>query len=489
MSKNNVINRINIDWSPDRNSPVPIYDQIVKYVCSKVSQGEWTVGMRLPAQREMAELWSINRSTVVTAMEELTSYGIVEGSFGSGTRIAGNTWSILMSEKGPDWGSYIKAGAFQANIPTIQVINKLEFRDYIRLGTGEPDPRLFPREMMEDILHELAGDITSLNYLEPLGLPKLRQALSDHLAKEGIDVSPSCIVITSGSLQALQLISMCMLKKGSRVFAEAPTYLKSLQIFQSAGMEIKGVPMDEEGIKYRFLEKQIRGMSSRGYEHLLYTIPTFQNPTGILMSEKRRQELLEFCKHYRLPVIEDTAYHEIWFDDKPPAALKAKDKSGVVLYLGTLSKSLAPGLRIGWVAGPESVVQRLGDAKMQVDYGASSLSQWVAARFLETGLYDRYLEDYRKEMKRRRDSALNAMEKYMKGKAQWRTPKGGFYIWTTLNSNISAEGLFKKALEEKILLNPGSVYDFSTNRSLRISYAYENSETFEKAIKKISELL
>ncbi|MDO4486279.1 MAG: PLP-dependent aminotransferase family protein [Bacillota bacterium] len=489
MALNGIVENINIDWYPDRNSQMPIYEQIVKYVCRKVSSGEWTVGMKMPSQRELAHKWGVNRSTVVTAMDELASYGIIECGYGGGTRIAGNTWSVLMSEQGADWNRYIRAGEFQANLSTIQIINKLEFDDYIRLGTGEPDPKLFPSEMMKDIMVELSGNMISLNYLEPLGLRKLREVLSVRLEKEGIYAPPSCILITSGSLQALQLISICMLKRGSTVFAEAPSYLKSLQIFQSAGMNIEGIPMDEEGIRYEAIAKHIKGFSRKDYDHMLYTIPTFQNPTGILMSEMRREELFSFCQDYRLPVIEDSAYSQIWFDRKPPLSLKARDRNGMVLYLGTLSKSLAPGLRIGWIVGPESVVQRLGDVKMQIDYGASSLSQLVAARFLETGMYDEYLTEYRVEMKKRRDNALKAMEKYMSGKAEWRQPEGGFYIWTTLKGNVSTDQLFRKALSQNILLNPGNIYDFASNKALRISYAYEDPENFEKGIKTVSELI
>ena len=489
MAAKGIVEKISTDWRPDRLSQVPLYEQIVRYVCSKVSSGEWTAGMKMPSQRELAQQWGVNRSTVVTAMDELASYGIFESSYGGGTRIAGNTWSLLMSEQGPDWNRYISSGEFKANQSTIQIINKLEFDDYIRLGTGEPDPQLFPSDMMKEVLNELSDNITSLNYLEPLGLLKLRKVLSERLEEEGINVSPSCILITSGSLQALQLISIGMLRRGSTVFAEAPSYLKSLQVFQSAGMNIEGIPMDKEGIKYWLMEDKAKGFNSREHNHLLYTIPTFQNPTGILMSESRREELFTFCRNNAMPVIEDSAYSQIWFDSKPPLSLKARDKNGLVLYIGTLSKSLAPGLRIGWIVGPESVVQRLGDVKMQTDYGASSLSQWVAARFLETGLYDRYLVEYRKEMKRRRDNALNAMKRYMAGKAEWNCPEGGFYIWNTLKGNVSTEQLFKMALKKRILLNPGNIYDFSVNKSLRISYAYENCATFEKAIKELADIL
>ena len=188
--------------------------------------------------------------------------------------------------------------------------------------------------------------------------------MSEHLKKQGIDADPSCILITSGSLQALQLISVCMLKPGSVVYTEAPSYLKSLQVFPSAGIKLSGIPMDQEGIRYWNIDSRIGAKNAAATENaLLYTIPTFHNPTGILMSERRRQELFRFCAGNRLPIIEDNAYGELWFDEKPPKPLKAMDRHGMILYLGTISKTLAPGLRIGWLVGPESVVERLGDVQ------------------------------------------------------------------------------------------------------------------------------
>ena len=142
--------------------------------------------------------------------------------------------------------------------------------------------------------------------------------------------------------------------------------MKSLQIFQSAGMNLHGVPLDEEGLQYW----NIKDASN---ESLLYTIPTFHNPTGTVMSEKRRKEVMAFCQKQPMPILEDDAYGQLWLDEKPPASLKSRDKTGSVIYMGTISKTMAPGLRIGWVVGPEAVVYRLGDVKMQTDYGASSV--------------------------------------------------------------------------------------------------------------------
>ncbi|KRN98737.1 PLP-dependent aminotransferase family protein [Companilactobacillus kimchiensis] len=476
---------IQIDWQPDKKSQLPVYRQIVQYVCDKVANGEWAIGSRLPSQRALAESFAVNRSTISTAIDELTSYGIISGEHGAGTQIVSNTWSLMLPTS-LSWKKYISSGYLQENNKRMQQINRLEFApDIIRLGTGELDPRLFPQQMWAKTLQKLSTEITSLGYAEPLGIPELRQAIARHMKKLGVDVSTKNILITSGALQALQLIASCMLEEGSTVFTEAPTYLKSLQMFQSAGLNLNGIPMDHDGLKYWEIEKQLKKSDSA----ILYTIPTNQNPTGITMSNLRRQELMDFCIKNRLPIIEDGAYQELCFDDEAAIPLKAIDDNGMVMYLGSASKSLAPGLRIGWVIASEPVIQRLGDAKMQMDYGASSLSQLVFAEFLNSGMYEKYLTELKVELKKRRDNALVTLDKYFKDIATWNVPVGGFYIWLTFNDEVEIDGLFEKAIDQGILLNPGDVYDFKHNRSLRLSFAYVDCGEFTSAMMMLNEIL
>lgn len=475
---------ITITWQPDRKNAVPVYRQIVQFICEKVATGEWPIGTRLPAQRALANQFGVNRSTISTAIDELTSYGIISGKHGAGTEIISNTWSLMLPTA-LNWKKLISAGYFQENNRRIQQINHWEFApDIVRLGTGELDPRLFPKQMWSQILQKLSTEITSLGYAEPLGLLELRQAIAKHMKKLGIDVSEKNILITSGALQALQLIASCLLEDGSTVFTEAPTYLKSLQTFQSMGLNLQGIPMDQDGLEFWRLEKQLKNKDS-----ILYTIPTNHNPTGITMPNERREELMEFCVKNRLPIIEDAVYQELCFDDgMEPKPLKALDKNGMVMYLGSASKALAPGLRIGWIIASEPVIERLGDAKMQMDYGASSLSQLVFAEFLNSGLYDEYLVGLKKELKKRRDNALRMLEKHFKDIATWGNPIGGFYIWLTFNEDVNVDNLFDDALKEKILLNPGDIYDFKRNRSIRLSFAYVTCEEFDEAIKKIKKI-
>lgn len=476
---------IQIDWKPNKNLDTPVYRQIVQYICDKVASGAWSIGTRLPSQRSLATSFAVNRSTISTAIDELTSYGIISGKSGAGTQIVSNTWSLMLPTA-PNWKKLISAGYLQENNRRLQQINRLEFDpEMIRLGTGELDPRLFPQKMWTEIMQKLSTEITSLGYAEPLGILELREAIARHMQKLGVDASPQNILITSGALQGLQLIASCMLKDGSTVFTEAPTYLKSLQMFQSVGLNLDGIPMDHDGLEYWQIEKELKKSDTS----ILYTIPTNQNPTGITMSNLRRKELIEFCTKNRLPIIEDGVYQELCFDNEQILPLKAIDDNGMVMYIGSASKTLAPGLRIGWVIAAEPIIQRLGDAKMQMDYGASSLSQLVFTEFLNSGKYDQYLVDLKRILKKRRDNALETLNKYFKNIATWDEPVGGFYIWLTFNDGVEVDNLVDRAIEENILLNPGDIYDFKRNRSLRLSFAYVTCGEFEKAINTLINLI
>ncbi|WP_334330449.1 MocR-like pyridoxine biosynthesis transcription factor PdxR [Companilactobacillus sp. HBUAS59699] len=473
-----------ITWQPDKDSSIPIYQQIVQYIRNNISNGEWPVGTRLPSQRDLARLFKVNRSTITSAIDELTSYGIISGNSGAGTEVISNTWSLFLPPV-TDWNKFISAGFFQENNSIVQTINKLEFEpDLIRLGTGEIDPRLFPRKRWQKTLHTLETKITSLGYLEPLGLLALRKSLAKHLNDRGFEIEPDNILITSGSLQALQLISASLLQQDSTVFTEAPTYLKSLHLFQSMGMNLSGIPMDESGLQYWKIP-----INNGDMKNVLYTIPTNQNPSGITMSQERRLALLKFCLDKQLPIIEDGAYQELCFEGSSPQTLKNLDKNDMVIYLGTASKTLAPGLRIGWVVASKPIVRRLGDVKMQIDYGASSLSQWALSEFIDNGFYDEYLDCLRKELKSRRDRALNSLTKYFSKFATWNVPSGGFYIWLTFKNKIKIEAFFEQAINLGILLNPGDIYDFKHDHSLRLSFAYVTGDEFEASIKKLSEIL
>ncbi|MFU8712336.1 PLP-dependent aminotransferase family protein [Bacillus velezensis] len=458
---------------------LPKYIQIIQFIKEKIGNGEWPIGSKIPSQRTLAKHFEVNRSTVITALEELMADGLIEGRMGKGTVVTNNTWTLLAKNSAPDWDQHVTSGIQQPSQKIVQEINKSESNsDLIQLSKGELSHEIFPLAVMKEIIGKVSQNIEAFGYEEPKGYLPLREALSGYLRTNGIQASPSSILIVSGALQALQLISMGLLQRGSTVYLDQPSYLYSLHVFQSAGMKLTGVPMDHDGL----LPEHIRMARGERGRAILYTNPCFQNPTGILMSKKRREEILAASENTQLPIIEDDIYRELWIDEIPPDPIKTIDKNGHVLYIGSLSKTLSPGLRIGWIVGPEPVIERLSDIKMQTDYGSSSLSQRVAAEWFISGEYQQHLEQVRSQLKVRRELALSVLETHLKDVATWNIPKGGFFVWVKTLPSISMKLLYTKALSKGILLNLGSIYAQEKGNYIRLSYAYASLEDLQKGI-------
>lgn len=441
-------------------------DIVADWIKDQIKLGKWgPAGAKIPSQRVLADHFSVNRSTVVTALEQLKKDGIIEGVLGKGTIIANDTWSLL--------ASLPRSKETQPSHPAETGI--------IDLSKGELAEDVFPDGYLNDVLSRLSGKIHSLGYEDRGGYEPLREAVAGYMTRQGTPISPSSILIVSGAMQGLQLIASGLMEQGASVFLEEPSYLYSIHTFQSLGMSLTGIEMDANGLMLEDLQSKWRP----NQPHALYTIPCFHNPTGIMMSNSRRKEVLSFCATHRLPIIEDDVYRELWLDSPPPPSLKSMDTNGNVLYIGSLSKTLSPGLRIGWVAGAEPVIERLSTLKMQADYGTSSLSQRVAAEWLEEGLYEHHLEYVRKELLKRRLEASASLERHLSSLADWQIPNGGFFIWLKLKQDISIKELYAEAANEGILFHPGSIYTEGTSRSIRLSYGYAGPAQFEEGIRRL----
>jgi len=475
---------LEINWKPDKTYPMPLHLQIVEYIKEKITLNEWSIGTKIPSQRAFAEMFAVNRSTIIAAMDDLSAEGIIQSNTGGGTKIINNTWNLM--NKNYNWNGYISSGSHQPNHMMIQQINEAESDpDMIRMGSCEPAPELIPQDKIQGILKKLSVSSQPFGYEEPRGSLFLRKEICNYLKTIGIETNPSSILITSGALQGLQLISLGLLHSNSIVYLEKPSYLYSLRTFQSFGMQLLGIPSDKTGINLKELSERHKYKQGS----ILFTIPTFHNPTGTVMTLEKRKELIRFCEKEGLPIIEDDVYREIWFEDSPPPPLKALDNNGLVLYIGGISKNLSPGLRIGWVVGPEQVIARLADIKMQSDYGSSSLSQNIVAELFASGLYKEHNDLLRKKVKVRRDTALAALNEHFNKIATWNIPTGGYFIWLKLNQPISMYQFFVKALNRKVLVHPGDLYEFHLNQHIRISYSNATLEEISQGIKILSELV
>ncbi len=276
----------NDNWKPDKALSIPLYEQIKVYIKNKISQGHWPIGSKIPTQRSLAKQFEVNRSTVITAIEDLIAEGLLEGKTKGGTVVKNNNSHLKSKTLPPDWLSYVRAGLHQPNFDTVQKITVYERSPkMIKLGAGELSPNLFPEDLMDNISKSLVNNTKSLSYGLPKGSLELRRTLSEYLKTAGIIADPEQILIVSGVLQALHLISIGILYKGSTILTEKPSYIYSVHVFQSAKMKLFGIPMDEDGLQVNKIAKYKRQRNAA----ILYTIPSFQNPTGICMSDKKKK--------------------------------------------------------------------------------------------------------------------------------------------------------------------------------------------------------
>ncbi len=468
-------------WKPNRHSHLTIQEQIKDWLKSHIESGDWTVGTKIPTQRKLASQFNVNRSTVQFALDELKAEGLLESKMGSGVFVANNSWNILLDRSQPNWKQHIETSIHKPNYHTIQLINEYEqYEHIIRLGTGELSPELLPIKEIEQSLKDISLDARSIGYSSPQGNEKLRKILCDYLQKRGIQTVPENILIVSGALQALQLIAVGLLEEGSVVFHEHPSYLSSVHPFQSAGMQMISVTRNST------LIDNLRAFK-RKRQSLFYCVPTLHNPTGYNWSIEEKENLYHACNELQIPIIEDDVYHELLFDSTS-LAIKSFDTSGQVLYIGSVSKTLSPGLRIGWVVAPSPVIERLADIKMQTDYGSSALSQEIVAHWISTGLYENHLNNLREQLKRRATFVENILEQQFNKIATWKKPEGGFYIWLRFNKPIVNKALFLNLLKQNLLINPGYIYDPRDLHHVRLSYAYASLEELKLGLTYLIEL-
>ncbi|OKO50864.1 GntR family transcriptional regulator (plasmid) [Bacillus toyonensis] len=469
-------------WKPNRHSHLTIQEQIIDWIKSHIERGDWTVGTKIPTQRQLAAQFNVNRSTVQVALDELKADGLLESKIGSGVFVTNNSWNMLLNTAQPNWQQHIESSIHKPNYHTIQLINEYEQRDdIIRLGTGELSPELLPIKQIERSLKQISLESKAIGYSSPQGSQKLRGILCSYLKKRGIQTTPENILIVSGALQALQLIAFGLLEGGSIVFQEQSSYLNSVHPFQSTGMRMISVSRDEH------LTDNLRALK-RKRQSLFYCVPTLNNPTGYNWSMEEKKKLYNTCKELQIPIIEDDVYHELLFESTSPA-IKSFDTSGQVLYIGSVSKTLSPGLRIGWVVAPSPVIGRLADIKMQTDYGSSAFSQEIVSHWISSGLYEKHLIKLREQLKRRATFVEEILEQQFQKIATWKKSEGGFYIWLRFHEPIVTKALFLKLLNQNVLVNPGYIYESSNLHHIRFSYAYASLEELKKGLNILLELV
>lgn len=452
---------------------------IVSDIADRIHRGGQPPGTRLPTERALAAQLGVNRSTVAAAYAELEAVGLVERRQGSGTFVRGDLWGVA-----PDWPHYITDGAFQPTAPLLQRIRTARRAPgSIDLSEGVVSPDLLPRAAIQDLVRSLTVP-PDLGYPDPLGDLRLREAIARlHQREHGISVDPEAILVTTGGQQALYLITRALLSPGDAIAIEQPSYYYSLSVFQSAGIRLLPLPVDTQGVN----PEVVQTLYQRHRLRLVLLNPTFQNPTTTTLSTARREQLLSLCRRLNLPVVEDDAYGALALDGPVPPPLKAMDRDGRVLYLGTLSKVIAPALRLGWLTGPKPVIDRLADVKLQIDFGMNSLAQWVAAGLLDSPAWVDHAAVLRASLKARRDHLARELESVIGSTMTFRVPNGGLHLWVNWNHPGDDRRRLEAAIQAGVIIAPGWLYG-APDGWVRLTYARVNEATAAEAVRRLSTL-
>jgi 2-aminoadipate transaminase len=362
--------------------------------------------------------------------------------------------------------------------------------DLISFAGGFPDPLTFPRERASALLQEFAaaGESAAFQYAPTRGLAGPLDAVAGRLhALQGRRPAEDELVITSGAIEALELVGKSFLDRGDVVVVEGPTYLGAIQAFRSFEAELVAIPMDDHGLEVDELERRLAdGLRPK----LVYTIPDHQNPAGVSLSRERRELVVELARRYGFLIIEDVAYRELGFDDETEPSLWALAPD-VVLQAGTTSKTLFPGVRLGWAVAPAEVSAELVSAKQNTDQCAGALGQRLFEEYVRRGWIDEQLTQSRVLYRRKCERMLAALERCMPDGTRWTVPKGGFFSWLTLPDGGDAGDLATRAVERGVAIVPGSLFfpDERGGDNVRLSFSLVDEAEIDEGIERLASLV
>ncbi len=480
----------------ERANGVPLYQQICQGLREAIISGELAEGTRLPTERALAHDLGVNRTTVMNAYHELASEGLIEGHVGRGTLVKRSYFSRdddEFEQDVPSWLLGLAAGEDAILGPDARVLSEIselgERKEIISLAAGTPAADLLPAELLQSIVADglLNARQSALGYCPVEGLQSLRRGIAARMRRRGVAVDTQNILILSGSTQGIGLVSRFLLNPGDEVVVEVPTYLGAIQTFRALGARVIGVPTDNEGLRVDLLESIL----TRRRPRFIYTLPTFQNPTGTVMSIERRRRLLLLARRYQIPILEDDPYGEMYFEGKEPQPLKALDTHGHVLYLSTFSKILAPGLRVAWLAAPEAMIDRLSLHKQVFDLNTNAFGQWLVSELLQQNLLDDHLEMLRIRYRHKRDVMLQAIHTYWPANVRVSRPEGGFHLWCRLPGDMRARTLLREAAQERVAFVIGEPFhvDGGGHQHIRLSFASPEEERIEEGIHRIGDTM
>lgn len=361
--------------------------------------------------------------------------------------------------------------------------------EVVSLAGGMPYIAGLPLEEIGEMMRRLVveqGEV-ALQYGSGQGYEPLREQITEVMALEGIHAHPDDVVVTTGSQQALDLVTTIFIDPGDVIVAEAPSYVGALGVFRAHEADVVHVAMDEDGLVPEELEATLTELAVAGRRvKFLYTVPNFHNPGGVTLSLERRPRILEICRRFGVLVLEDNPYGLLGFDAEPLPALRSMDEEGVI-YLGSFSKTFAPGFRVGWALAPHAVREKLVLASEAAILCPSNASQMAISSYLEHHDWQGQIKKFREQYRERRDAMISALEEFMP-EASWNVPDGGFYVWVTLPEGLDAKSMLPRAVTARVAYVPGTAfyYDGSGAGHMRLSYCYPTPERIKEGVRRLA---
>jgi len=362
--------------------------------------------------------------------------------------------------------------------------------EIVSLAGGMPNLSALPMEMFSDVVSKLVRENgqEALQYGSGQGHPKLREQICDIMALEGIRAHPDDVIVTTGSQQALDLISRIFIDPHDVVLVEAPSYVGALGTFQQYEAGVVHVEMDNDGLIPVRLREAISSTKASGKRiKFLYLIPNYQNPGGVTLTPERRTEILDICREEKIFVVEDNPYGLLGFNGPAPDAMRAEDSENVI-YLGSFSKTIAPGFRVGWALVPQALKEKLVIAAESSILCPSNFAQLAISGYLADQPWREQITEFCKLYKARRDAMQESLEQYFPEGVTWTNPEGGFYFWVTLPEGIDTKAMMPKAIAAKVAFVPGTAFyaDGFGSRSMRLSYCYPTPERIRDGVKALA---
>jgi len=366
--------------------------------------------------------------------------------------------------------------------------------EIISFAGGLPNPRSFPIKDLEGVLDyvlEHKGK-EALQYGTTQGLVHLRETIAERAAKDGIDITKDEVIITSGSQQALDTVGKIFLNPGDTALVGLPTYLGGINAFRSYESNLEGIPLDGEGMQVDVLEEKIKEMLKKDIlPKFIYVVPTFQNPAGVIMPEKRRKQLVDVANQYDLVIIEDDPYSKLRYDVPPIKPIKAFDDEGRVLYMSTFSKILSPGFRLAWTIASPEITRKMIICKQALDLCTNTFTQYLADEFMRRGSLDLHIMKICEMYEPKRNLMMECMKEYFPDEYICHKPKGGMFAWVTLPEGIDTEIMFLDSIKEKVAYVHGKAFhvDGGGERSMRLNFSYSTDEQIKEGMKRLGNVI